>query len=57
VEHEADHLFRDRLSEVLQGKGPVYALGDAGVELVHSDARTLDEVIAEACDLACSASS
>jgi cation diffusion facilitator family transporter len=32
--------------EDLRGKGPVYVLRDAGVELRHSDARSLEEVIA-----------
>jgi cation diffusion facilitator family transporter len=32
--------------EDLRGKGPVFVLRDAGVELRHSDARSLDEVIA-----------
>jgi predicted Fe-Mo cluster-binding NifX family protein len=33
--------------EELHGKGPAYVLRDAGVELVRSDARTLDEAIAQ----------
>jgi cation diffusion facilitator family transporter len=32
--------------EDLKGKGPVFVLSDAGVELRHSDARSLGEVIA-----------
>jgi cation diffusion facilitator family transporter len=32
--------------EDLRGKGPVFVLRDAGVELRHSDARSLDEAVA-----------
>lgn len=38
--------------EDLRGKGPVYALRDAGVQLVHDDAPTLDAALA-ACSEAC----
>jgi predicted Fe-Mo cluster-binding NifX family protein len=32
----------------LQGKGPVYVFGDAGVEIIETRARTLSEAIEEA---------
>jgi len=52
----AEWLLEQRIDRVAcredpQGRGPVYALREVGVELVHSDARTLDEVIASGRDL------
>jgi cation diffusion facilitator family transporter len=35
------------LRESLRGKGPVYALGDAGVEMKETEAATLSEALAE----------
>jgi predicted Fe-Mo cluster-binding NifX family protein len=36
--------------EDLRGKGPVYVLRDAGVELRHSNAGSLDELISSLAD-------
>jgi cation diffusion facilitator family transporter len=45
VEHKVDLV---RLRESLQGKGPVYVFGDAGVEMQETQATTLSETMAEA---------
>lgn len=51
----AEWLIGQRVDRVacredLSGKGPVYALRDAGVVLARSDARTLDEIVATGLD-------
>jgi cation diffusion facilitator family transporter len=43
------HVDRVLSREDLRGKGPVYALRDAGVELVYIHATTLEEAIAIGC--------
>ncbi|MGD2179255.1 MAG: cation diffusion facilitator family transporter [Anaerolineae bacterium] len=45
VEQKVDVVF---LRESLRGKGPVYAFGDAGVEMRETEAGTLDEAVEEA---------
>jgi predicted Fe-Mo cluster-binding NifX family protein len=45
VEQKVDVVF---LKESLRGKGPVYVLGDAGVEMRETEAATLEEALAEA---------
>ena len=45
VDQNADVVF---LKKSLQGKGPVYVFGDAGVEMRRTDADTLDEALGRA---------
>jgi predicted Fe-Mo cluster-binding NifX family protein len=45
VEHKVDVV---RLKQSLEGKGPVYVFGDAGVEMQETEATTLAEVLKEA---------
>jgi cation diffusion facilitator family transporter len=44
VEHKVDVVF---LKKSLQGKGPVYVFGDAVVEMLETDAETLDQALEE----------
>jgi len=45
VKHKVDQVW---LKESLQGKGPVYVFGDAGVEMQETGSTTLSEAVVEA---------
>ena len=45
VKHKVDQVW---LKESLQGKGPVYVFGDAGVEMQKTGSTTLSEAVVEA---------